>query len=326
MTLPHLKEIFRRYVEWVSTNPQTTSEIECMVKWISYFVAGRISNSAVVSELVYSVSNLVVLFNDNIIRKSQPLHTYGSADRLKTWLTVLDYSEVFIEVSVYRTWGQVGRWIIIALIQIFKCIARLTLLSRYKENIVQNPPVVPLKRSEINNPVYEAPPEGFALKSGRVIRTVDAATPLMYRTWKPPVLQNRERKLDAILNSSQFAGEVIYITKPLAHLAALYRYGPQSWKPWLLAFTMDILSLQLVKGNVVSNHLSRRQNLELSRRQVSLLLYLLRSPFYERQTKERLQRLLTSCCDNVPFISLVLRPLAEYIPHWQHIYFYMWSA
>ncbi|KAG8248960.1 Peroxisomal membrane protein pex16 [Homalodisca vitripennis] len=65
-------------------------------------------------------SNLVVLFNDNIIRKSQPLHTYGSADRLKTWLTVLDYSEVFIEVSVYRTWGQVGRWIIIALIQIFK--------------------------------------------------------------------------------------------------------------------------------------------------------------------------------------------------------------
>ncbi|XP_046666975.1 uncharacterized protein LOC124358721 [Homalodisca vitripennis] len=82
---------------------------------------------------------------------------------------------------------------------LIRCIARLTLLSRYKENIVQNPPVVPLKRSEINNPVYEAPPEGFALKSGRVIRTVDAATPLMYRTWKPPVLQNRERKLDAVL-------------------------------------------------------------------------------------------------------------------------------
>uniref|UniRef100_A0A1B6M7Z5 Peroxisomal membrane protein PEX16 n=1 Tax=Graphocephala atropunctata TaxID=36148 RepID=A0A1B6M7Z5_9HEMI len=92
MTLPHIKAIFERYVEWVSANPQTTSEIECLVKWISYFVAGRISNSAVISELVYSVSNLLVLVNDNIIRKSQPLHTYGSADRLKTWLTVLDYS------------------------------------------------------------------------------------------------------------------------------------------------------------------------------------------------------------------------------------------
>uniref|UniRef100_A0A1B6LMU6 Peroxisomal membrane protein PEX16 n=1 Tax=Graphocephala atropunctata TaxID=36148 RepID=A0A1B6LMU6_9HEMI len=326
MTLPHIKAIFERYVEWVSANPQTTSEIECLVKWISYFVAGRISNSAVISELVYSVSNLLVLVNDNIIRKSQPLHTYGSADRLKTWLTVLDYSEVFIEVSVSRTWGEAGRWIVIVLVQIFKCIARLSLLYRYKENIVQNPPVVPLKRSEINNPVFEVPPEGFALKSGRVIRTVDAATPLMYRTWKPPVLNNHEGKEDAVLSPTQFLGEVIYITKPLAHLAALYRCGPQNWKPWILAFAMDILSLQLVKGNAAGSNMSRRQSLELSRRQVSLLLYLLRSPFYERQTRDRLQRLVTSCCDSVPFISYVLKPLAEYIPHWQHIYFYMWSA
>lgn len=42
MTLP-LKEIWMRYVEWVSRNPQTTSEIESSVKWISYFLAGKIN-------------------------------------------------------------------------------------------------------------------------------------------------------------------------------------------------------------------------------------------------------------------------------------------
>lgn len=42
MTLP-LKEIWVRYVEWVSRNPQTTSEIESSVKWISYFLAGKIN-------------------------------------------------------------------------------------------------------------------------------------------------------------------------------------------------------------------------------------------------------------------------------------------
>lgn len=42
MTLP-LKEIWVRYVEWVSRNPQTTSEIESSVKWISYFLAGKIT-------------------------------------------------------------------------------------------------------------------------------------------------------------------------------------------------------------------------------------------------------------------------------------------
>lgn len=42
MTLP-LKEIWVRYVEWVSRNPQTTSEIESSVKWISYFLAGKMN-------------------------------------------------------------------------------------------------------------------------------------------------------------------------------------------------------------------------------------------------------------------------------------------
>lgn len=59
-------------------------------------------------------------------------------------------------------------------ILVSRCLARLTLLYRYNEHIVQSPSVAPLKRAEINNPTFQAPPEGFRLKSGRVIRTVDA--------------------------------------------------------------------------------------------------------------------------------------------------------
>jgi peroxin-16 len=43
-----------------------------------------------------------------------------SGEKLKTWLTVLDYSEVFIEVSVRKLWGEKGKWLIIVVLQIFK--------------------------------------------------------------------------------------------------------------------------------------------------------------------------------------------------------------
>lgn len=81
---------------------------------------GRVSNSTVLSELVYSVFNLVVLFNDSIIRKTALLHTFNTAEKLKTCLTVLEYSEVFIEVSAFQTWGSTGRWTVIVLVQVFK--------------------------------------------------------------------------------------------------------------------------------------------------------------------------------------------------------------
>lgn len=83
-------------------------------------ITGRVSNSNIISELVYSISNLVALFNDNIIRRAQPLYNISSADNIKTWLTVLEYSEVLIEVSAGRVWGASGRWIVITLIQVFK--------------------------------------------------------------------------------------------------------------------------------------------------------------------------------------------------------------
>jgi peroxin-16 len=87
---------------------------------ISFFCIGRINTSNVLSELVYSLSNLLVLFNDCIIRNTRRLEAVGSGETLKTWLTVLDYSEVFIEVSVKKMWGEKGKWLIIVVLQILK--------------------------------------------------------------------------------------------------------------------------------------------------------------------------------------------------------------
>jgi len=88
--------------------------------FLAFFCIGRINTSNVLSELVYSLSNLLVLFNDHIIHNTRRQETVGSGENLKTWLTVLDYSEVFIEVSARRLWGEKGKWLIVVVLQIFK--------------------------------------------------------------------------------------------------------------------------------------------------------------------------------------------------------------
>lgn len=94
-----------------------------------------------------------------------------------------------------------------------------------------------------------------------------------------------------------------------------------------LFFSLSLLSNvndnQDVKKTVLW---SRRQFLELQRRKMMLLLYLLRSPFYDRYTKERLNKLLIVLSQSIPLVGHVLRPLAEYLPHWQGTYLYLWST
>lgn len=39
---------------------------------------------------------------------------------MKLWLTVVEYSEVFFELSAQKVWGAAGKWRVIVAVQIFK--------------------------------------------------------------------------------------------------------------------------------------------------------------------------------------------------------------
>lgn len=312
-------------------------DFESTVKWLSYFIAGRINTSNVLSELVYSLSNLLVLFNDHIIHNTRRLESVGSGEKLKTWLTVLDYSEVFIEVSARRLWGEKGKWMIVVVLQIFKCAGRLLLLFHHNENIIQSPSLPPLRRKKLDDDARSEESRirlhsaSFTLKrSGRLIRSVNAAPPSSCRSWRPlqAASNNAEEDdiPDQVLSGKILAAEVLYVVKPVAHLCSMMLFGQKDWKPWLLALAMDLSSLQLYKNQRTGQTLSRRQRLELSRRTITLLLYLLRSPFYEQHSNDRLQALLHGLSANVPLARFLCTPIAQYLPQWQDTYFYMWST
>ncbi|CAG9856578.1 unnamed protein product [Phyllotreta striolata] len=338
-----LPELYNSYKSWVSQNPKTLGDWESIAKWTSYFLAGRINNSQILSELIYCLSNLLVMFNDRIIKKANELHDCQSTvEKIKLWLTVVEYSEVFCELSARKIWGSTGKWVVIICIQIFKCISRMLLIFHYKESIIQNPPIPVLDRknalitgehstSLVTEPNFES--ITFTLKrSGRVVRKIDSSPPTIGRDWKPlpkPSFFQPEgnQSINSILAKRMLIAETIYVIKPIAHLASLACFGTKTWRPWVISLALDVASLELYRSCTKKNKqsLTKQQRLQISKRTVLLLLYVLRSPMYDKHSKDRLHSFLMAL-SNVPLAGLVCKPLAEYLPFWQSTYFYMWST
>lgn len=296
------------------------------------------------SELVYTLSNMLVFYNDRIIDKARGANENsvlrlqtGLCYRLKVTLTTLEYCEVFIEISARRLFGQTGKWLVIALIQIAKAAGRLFLLKHSTSDIITSPPIPSLNRrtlskqrkAEASSVVADSNLSQsehsitFQLKrSGRLIRKVEGAPPIQYRDFKLHVDSADAAKTQ--IPRELLRAEYLYIAKPLIHLATMGMFGQRSWKQYMIALSIDLYSVHVYRQH---RHLmSKQQKMELSRRCVNLLYYLARSPFYDNYSRTRIERILGFVAQNVPIAKLLAGPLKEYVPQWQSTYFYLWST
>ncbi|KAK2588126.1 hypothetical protein KPH14_004179 [Odynerus spinipes] len=328
-----LSKLIASYKQWVLSNPQLLADMESTVRCFSYFTAGRFNNSTLASELIYSMPNLFILFNDLLISsgKYMDLKIPKLQLKVKIWLTVLEYTEALFEVSAHRIWGKSGKWFIIVSIQILKAAMRLLLVHVYKENIVKNPSIAPLNREKISEICDRNVPikEGFQLKrSGIVVRSIRTSRSVRTRVWAPiPSMRDENQNVNNPYVSKRIVklAETLYIIKPLIHLGCLSTSGKMSWQPWFLSLIIDLSSLQLFQHYGKAAPLNKEEWEEIYRRRLSLLLYILRSPFYDKYSRVKIIAMLKILSAKVPLARLLMEPIEKYLPHWQQMYFYMWS-
>lgn len=329
--LNFIESLYNSYKAWVCNNASAVTDTETLVTWSSYFIAGKINKSPIVSELVYSISKLLTLFNDRLIQEAyggEAKPPFGPSDKIKLWLTILHYCEVFVELTVRKKWGSSGKWSIATILQLVKCSSALVLLYKFKESPILHPPIPLLQRKKLleSKVVDENCNSKFVLKrTGRVIRRVEGAPPVALRTWQPleSLTGGDSGHQQLNLKTIRYA-ETLHIIKPILHLASVKVFGSESWKQWLTALCVDLTSLHLYSKQ--RQFLTYEQKIEISRRKFALLLYLLRSPVYHKYSRAIIMKMLNGTARRIPATGFICNPILQYLSHWQDIYFYMWTS
>ncbi|VVC36664.1 Hypothetical protein CINCED_3A007593 [Cinara cedri] len=155
------------------------------------------------------------------------------------------------------------------------------------------------------------------------MRTIKNTPPFNQRTWQAPPRPDTFIERGLIITNRRVVAETMYIMKPIIHLGGMYVFGERSWKPWFISLTIEYISLQRLKS---SKSLTAQQRLVLSKRTLNLVMYLVRSPFFENYSEKRFRAFLYWFVNSVPLVGPLMRPFLEYMQQWQETYFYIWSV
>ncbi|KAF9975008.1 Peroxisomal membrane protein pex16 [Actinomortierella ambigua] len=357
-------DFLKQYESFIFKNASQISSIESTLRSLTYILPGRFDDADLASEAIFATLNLLGIYHDTILAKHvarlpaahrpapSPLNRYtrewqGSSltyRRVALVLTLLQYTEVLIEMSVQKKWGQKSKWRVITAIEALKAAGRIALLQLTNQRMILHPmhperdvdPSTLADLTETELAFKESHWTGTrtgstrlqlsAVHTGSKAKGSDVTDFLLSKVLTPDLVR-KPRDLVGMLHGMGTVGEYLFILRPLVYVLAMRRYGQKSWYPWLLSLSIEVLSRVSLQTFLKQRDCSRRvagtplEKDEMKRRLWLFLYYVLRSPFYDRFTKERLHN-FTESASRKPLISLVAGIVKDYQPLWESVYFY----
>ncbi|XP_065055927.1 peroxisomal membrane protein PEX16-like [Rhopilema esculentum] len=359
-----LNDFSESYKRMVVEDPAKVATFESTLNLISFVLPGNIRSSDIVSELVYFATKMLALIHDIIYRRElSVMHKFLWTEKtyLESVLTVLEYMAPFLELGAGRLWGESGKWLVVFCFQTLKAALKTILLFVYDTGIQHSPSLLFIKekikidQKEIdkkltavneNMPQQDRDMEKAwqdaktdtedskcdvwrGKRSGRTIRSLKSSPPKGFRDWKVPKKIEKESesvdyyKAESKLTYTEKLAELAYILRPLCHLSSMFVCGEKSWKPWLLSMAVDLSSIHHLNSKKVIKDIEKD---EIFRRKAALLMYILRSPFYDKYSKAKILKCLRVLGELIPGMKMIAQPLQEYLPMWQQIYSHSWYS
>ncbi|KAG0291140.1 Peroxisomal membrane protein pex16 [Dissophora globulifera] len=324
-------DLLKKYESFILKNASQVSSIESTLRSLTYILPGRFEDADLASEALFSTLNLLGIYHDTILTKhvaSLPathrpipssLNRYtrdwqNSSQvykRIVLVLTVIQYSEVMIEMGIQKKWGQKYKWRVITALETIKAAARLGLMHLTNNRMLMHPvhlerdvdPATLADLAEAQLSVQESHWTGARTgntrlqlsavqksTSGKSGKGSDVTDFLLSKVLTPDVVR-KPRDLLGMLNGIGALGERLFILRPLIYVLAMRKYGQKSWYPWFISLALELVSRTSIKHFLGSRGGARGgsgtplEKDELKRRLWLLLYYVLRSPFYDRFTK-----------------------------------------
>ncbi|KAG0258836.1 Peroxisomal membrane protein pex16 [Mortierella polycephala] len=359
-------DFLKKYESFIFKNASQISSIESTLRSLTYILPGRFDDAELASEALFSTLNLLGIYHDTILTRHvaslpashrptpSPLNRYTRDwqnssvmyKRIVMVLTIIQYTEVLIEMGVQKKWGPKYKWQVVTALEAMKAAGRVALMQLTNQRMIMYPvhterdvdPSTLADLAEAESSVKDSHWTGTRTgttrlqlsavqKSGKSGKSSDVTEFLLSKVLTPDLVR-KPRDLVGTLNGLGAIGEYLFVLRPLIYVMAMRKYGQKSWYPWFLSLAIELVSRTSIKhflagrsgGNGRGSGTPLEKD-EMKRRLWLLLYYVLRSPFYDRFTKERLYNFCESASKR-PLISLVAGVVRDYQPLWESVYFY----
>ncbi|KAF9194741.1 Peroxisomal membrane protein pex16 [Haplosporangium sp. Z 767] len=359
-------DFLKKYESFIFKNASQISSIESTLRSLTYILPGRFDDAELASEALFSTLNLLGIYHDTILTRHvaslpashrptpSPLNRYTRDwqnssvmyKRIVMVLTVIQYTEVLIEMGVQKKWGPKYKWQVITALEAIKAAGRVSLMQLTNQRMIMYPvhterdvdPSTLADLAEAESSVNDSHWTGTRTgttrlqlsavqKSSKSGKSSDVTEFLLSKVLTPDLVR-KPRDLVGTLSGLGAIGEYLFILRPLIYVLAMRKYGQKSWYPWFLSLAIELASRTSIKNFLASRSGGSGRGSgtplekdEMKRRLWLLLYYVLRSPFYDRFTKERLHNFCESASKR-PLISLVAGVVRDYQPLWEFVYFY----
>lgn len=322
------------YENWVRSEQGWYLPVFEGLKSFTMFLPGRFAENFLKSEAIYTMFNLVGMYHDSITGRPRPFEykcgpPSANVKRAKTWLGVMELTEVLLEMIAGRKFGDTGlrsrfKWLTILGIETFKMFLKCILLANNRWRMVTQ-----MNAEELR--AHHEKQELKQIQNDLSAKLKDFPGPFPDLT--AMYIENERGKLKPHgdfsgvhgvnqplkpFSAVSAASEVLYIARPVVYCASRAAFWEEGdWRPLVLSACCDIGSRVLTWNSTFDNS----ELAELQSRSFRYLMYLARSPLFELAVKLPLTKLI-ALLSKIPLLGSIIGSLLELIIALQPIYFY----